>query len=151
MKRPHSTSCKSESKSGKSESSGSGRIDPELSTDLLRAARTRQSIVYTLKALENHGLLTDDTFNKSASGLLKDFKLSTDMLCDHRTPYGKLLQRMWVGDIEFPFIHPLAWLRAIGDLNKRVGQIVTDSAEAHVTNGCLVVLYVDECHPGNAL
>ena len=68
------------------------------------------------------------------------------------TPYGAVLQHMHIDGMDgpFPYINPLAFLYYACRRVKQLGELVVDVARKH-PEGCSIILYIDECNPGNPL
>jgi hypothetical protein len=118
--------------------------------ELATLGASRVGTVRMLQTLVSEGLLTEPSFAQtSARTLRNDARLGVaDAVANVRTPYGPVLTKVAVGDIEIEAVNPFAYLHLLCERSKPLCDVLCPGG----VNTCRsLVMYIDEVRPGNPL
>jgi hypothetical protein len=135
-------------------SSKRARIDDSLQRVISRASCPKAAIARVLNTLHEEGLLIDGVVEKTdPEATRKELsKLGVEM-ANRSTPFGKVIQSMHLETtpaIDMGFLHPMALVYYLSQISKAFGDLMSDVI-AKCGNKLRIVMYIDECRPGNVL
>ena len=120
----------------------------QIERQLVQHGTSKTALVSTLESLEEAGLL--DTIVESARTKRRSVQLAAEEHSKRDTVYGPVVQKMQIGVKGHEFIeyaHPMALLSVLCSLSSAFFGIMRSSVDLVAR----IVIYVDECTPGNVL
>ena len=123
---------------------------PSVHRELVQNAGTKCGLVQTLKSLHQAGLLSDAALGGSAKNVKRKLQTAIEAHAKTQTPYGKVVKTMRVDlpDMQFwEYCDPMALIWHLCNISPAFADVMA----ACVTPGVplRIVIYVDECEPGN--
>ena len=111
---------------------------------------TQVSAVRVLKLLETQGFLDAGILGDTSERQLRRDTAQgiADVAANAVTPYGPVVMKMTLDDIDIDFVNPFAYMYFLCDKFRKLFQILCPGGQP--TQRC-IVLYIDEVRPGNPL
>ena len=103
-----------------------------------------------LSVLSKHDVLRED-MQATKRSRKRSMQTSVDQLALAGTPYGPVMQSIELGDLEWDIVNPFAVLHQLSSVSTDFGNLLSNIMETLAPAPLRIVLYVDECQPGNCL
>ena len=112
---------------------------------------TRTGVANMLSDLHKAGLLHESALGGSVASVRRKLRIAMDAHGKSDTPYGTLIKTMELGNgiPRWDYCDPLALMSHLSEISPTFFRNVIDSSEEG--RPMRLVLYVDECEPGNPL
>ena len=121
------------------------RRDNNLLRDIISSSETKTSVVDTLDALNNAGMLSEVVTRR-------DLQHASEHHANQQTPYGNVVQRLELNAPGLNFLnvcHPFAFLWYLSSISTAFAELMSSACEQAGGYGLRLVIYVDEMCPGN--
>ena len=103
-----------------------------------------------LSVLSKHNVLRED-MQATKRNRKRTMQTSADQLAMAVTPYGPVMQTIEISGFQWDIVNPFAVLHQLGLVSAEFGNLLSGIIEALMPAPLRIVLYVDECRPGNCL
>jgi hypothetical protein len=103
-----------------------------------------------LSVLSKHNVLRED-MEATKRNRKKSMQTSVDQLSLAVTPHGPVMQTIEISGFQWDIVNPFAVLHQLGLVSAEFGNLLSGIIEALMPAPLRIVLYVDECRPGNCL
>ena len=124
-----------------------------LQSNLTAMGGARSSLATLLHTLYENGMLNDGAIDSdSRSSMRRELQDSMERHSKADTPYGKVVQLMEMNLPElqhWEYCHPMALLYHLSTISDHFAEVMNKSKSDD--RAMRIVIYVDECEPGNPL
>jgi len=121
---------------------------------LAECSGSKSSLAGILKKLHDESFLDTDMGGGSVRMLRKNLQVASEFYSKASTMYGTLVQTIDLGTpslSKWEYVHPAAYLRLLSEISPGFSAMMAETVASIGHRPLKLVLYMDECTPGNPL